>query len=164
MNSSVSGEFPAQMASNAEMFPFDDVIMYYAIRMQSDATLWFPFFLYYDLMRWYGGKYLAIKISEEAMSGFVNVFWSLFLTNFVLITDNRYRFYQCSFSILAMQNHIGKRHNPFEICNCYSKVEWFTLVEYSDHSYTPRWYLITSVNKCLCCCGGRSTSSSYIGH
>ena len=26
-NSPVTGEFPAQMASNAEMFPFDDVIM-----------------------------------------------------------------------------------------------------------------------------------------
>ena len=26
-NSTVTGEFPAQMASNAEMFPFDDVIM-----------------------------------------------------------------------------------------------------------------------------------------
>ena len=26
-NSTVPGEFPAQMASNAEMFPFDDVIM-----------------------------------------------------------------------------------------------------------------------------------------
>ena len=27
-NSPMTGEFPAQMASNAEMFPFDDVIMY----------------------------------------------------------------------------------------------------------------------------------------
>ena len=27
-NSPGGGEFPAQMASNAEMFPFDDVIMY----------------------------------------------------------------------------------------------------------------------------------------
>ena len=27
-NSPGTGEFPAQMASNAEMFPFDDVIMY----------------------------------------------------------------------------------------------------------------------------------------
>ena len=27
MNSPVTGEFPAQMASNAEMFPSDDVIM-----------------------------------------------------------------------------------------------------------------------------------------
>ena len=26
-NSPVTGEFPVQMASNAEMFPFDDVIM-----------------------------------------------------------------------------------------------------------------------------------------
>ena len=26
-NSPVTGEFPAQMASNAEMFPFDDVVM-----------------------------------------------------------------------------------------------------------------------------------------
>ena len=26
-NSPVTGEFPAQRASNAEMFPFDDVIM-----------------------------------------------------------------------------------------------------------------------------------------
>ena len=26
-NSQVTGEFPAQMASNAEMLPFDDVIM-----------------------------------------------------------------------------------------------------------------------------------------
>ena len=26
-NSPVTGEFPTQMASNAEMFPFDDVIM-----------------------------------------------------------------------------------------------------------------------------------------
>ena len=26
-NSPVTGEFPAQMASNAEKFPFDDVIM-----------------------------------------------------------------------------------------------------------------------------------------
>ena len=28
-NSPVTGEFPAQKASNAEMFPFDDVIMIY---------------------------------------------------------------------------------------------------------------------------------------
>ena len=28
-NSPVTGEFPAQMASNAEMFPFDDVIIRY---------------------------------------------------------------------------------------------------------------------------------------
>ena len=28
-NSPVTGEFPAQMASIAEMFPFDDVIMIY---------------------------------------------------------------------------------------------------------------------------------------
>ena len=27
MNSPVTGEFPAQMASKAKMFPFDDVIM-----------------------------------------------------------------------------------------------------------------------------------------
>ena len=27
VNSPVTGEFPAQKASNAEMFPFDDVIM-----------------------------------------------------------------------------------------------------------------------------------------
>ena len=26
-NSPVTGEFPAQMASNAKMFPFDDIIM-----------------------------------------------------------------------------------------------------------------------------------------
>ena len=30
-NSPVTSEFPAQMASNAEMFPFDDVIMMIAI-------------------------------------------------------------------------------------------------------------------------------------
>ena len=29
-NSPVTGEFPAQRVSNAEMFPFDDVIMWYA--------------------------------------------------------------------------------------------------------------------------------------
>ena len=28
-NSLVTGEFPAQLASNAEMFPFDDVIIVY---------------------------------------------------------------------------------------------------------------------------------------
>ena len=28
-NSPVTGEFPAQKVSNAEMFPFDDVIMKY---------------------------------------------------------------------------------------------------------------------------------------
>ena len=31
-NSWVSGEFPAQMASNAEMFPFDDVIMWARVK------------------------------------------------------------------------------------------------------------------------------------
>ena len=30
-NSPGTGEFPAQMASNAEMFPFDDVIMLYVV-------------------------------------------------------------------------------------------------------------------------------------
>ena len=38
-NSPVTGECPAQMASNAEMFPFDDVIMFFTI----DAT-WGSFY------------------------------------------------------------------------------------------------------------------------
>ena len=33
-NSPGTGEFPAQMASNAEMFPFDDVIMYVRCRIR----------------------------------------------------------------------------------------------------------------------------------
>ena len=32
-NSPVTGKFPAQRASNAEMFPFDHVIMYYSLFM-----------------------------------------------------------------------------------------------------------------------------------
>ena len=36
-NSPVPGEFPAQMASNAEMFPFDDVIM---LRREPDDSKW----------------------------------------------------------------------------------------------------------------------------
>ena len=35
----VTGEFPAQMASNAEMFPFDDVIMVPVPVVQSKITL-----------------------------------------------------------------------------------------------------------------------------
>ena len=32
-NSPVPGEFPAQIASNAEMFPFDDVIMTFVLKL-----------------------------------------------------------------------------------------------------------------------------------
>ena len=35
-NSPVAGEFPTQMASNAEMFPFDNVIIYFiCMKMQN---------------------------------------------------------------------------------------------------------------------------------
>ena len=37
-NSPVTGEFPAQMASNAEKFPFDDVIMWTEIH--EDCAIW----------------------------------------------------------------------------------------------------------------------------
>ena len=38
VNSPVSGEFPAQMASNAKMFPFDDVIIFSNLCTWHDST------------------------------------------------------------------------------------------------------------------------------
>ena len=37
-NSPLTGEFPAQMASNAEMFPFDDVIMLWSKALEPTMT------------------------------------------------------------------------------------------------------------------------------
>ena len=39
-NPAKTGEFPVQMASNAEMFPFDDVIMFRCIQMSYNYFTW----------------------------------------------------------------------------------------------------------------------------
>ena len=44
-NSPGTGEFPAQMASNAEMFPFDDVIVKIMSKRRRDLQCELPFYL-----------------------------------------------------------------------------------------------------------------------
>ena len=47
-NPTVTGEFPVQMASNTEMFPFDDVIMAQTT-LSHDAMAWKRFLHYMHL-------------------------------------------------------------------------------------------------------------------
>ena len=55
-NSPGTGEFPAQMASNAEMFPFDDVIMLWRVinldRCLCDHVTILTTLLHYDARQW----------------------------------------------------------------------------------------------------------------
>ena len=70
-NSPEAGEFPAQMASNAEMFPFEDVIMdCFNIQMSyqcmnshyKDKMVTWPFYLYIvNVYTWEDGLYIETR-------------------------------------------------------------------------------------------------------
>ena len=80
-NSTVTGEFPAQMDSNTKMFPYDDVIMIFFINYQYYSLLIHKFndqylTIFILLTAFLRGKYLRSDLSLWAIN--VRYPWSWF--------------------------------------------------------------------------------------